>query len=242
MGKNVVNILIHIKMRSTVLNNVKNCFKKSLLKLDMLLLPLLLPFLLKVKGVKAVHFSIDDVSYHLAHDGQLLIRRDIDALIRRLGGVTVTLFLFEKNESCDIPVPMQAKVGIHLPSMKYGECESCLNSTYFRFHYYKASTEEVKRMGVSTALCSHDGRRSYDLTPSDQKVVDSHRPFYKGETEYIATDVRLEWPIIPQLLRMKEGSTGMCVVFGHEWGIDSYRERLEMFVSYCNKRKIRFIG
>lgn len=198
--------------------------------------------LLQAKGIRQIHLSIDDVSYDLVQGKGLLIQEALAALINRLGGAIITIFLLERSESCTCSIPAQTKVGIHLPSMKYGECEPFLNSGYFRFHYYKATAEEVRRMGASTALCSHDGRVSYDLTPKEQKTVDNHHPFRKGETEYLVTDVRLEWPIIPQLLRIKGGVNGLCVVFGHEWGIDTYSERLEKFVNCCNKNKIRFIG
>ena len=210
--------------------------------MDLKLIPILLPMLLKTKRITKVHLSIDDVSYCLIPSERILIKQNLYDLINRLGETIVTIFLLDETDDCTCSVPRRTMVGIHLPSLLNSECRSLMTSTYFRFHYYKATPDEVRSMGFATALCSHDGRTSYDLTYEEQKEVDRHNVIRKYETEYIATDVRLEWPIIPQLLRIRGGVNGLCVVFGHEWGIDTYSERLEKFVNCCNKNKIRFIG
>lgn len=219
-----------------------NRLKKLFLLIDSFLLPLLLPSLMRLKGVKMVHFSIDDVKYDISSDGILITDKLYSFMEKLGGGIFLTLFLFERDSNCTYNLPPFVKIGVHKPSLIDGTLKKYINSNYFRFHRYEAMPDDIRKMRRGIALCSHDGRRSYDLTCDEQKEVTNHYCIRKGLIEYVATDIRLEWPITFQLMKMKKCECGKCVVFGHEWGINIYESRLMTFISYCKKVGIQFIN
>lgn len=56
---------------------------------------------------------------------------------------------------------------------------------------------------------------------------------------YVKTNVRLEWPIILQVIRIRQ--TRM-VVFGHEWGMKSWQNKLVKLLKTLKTKDIQIIN
>ena len=150
----------------------KHTLKSMLMCLDGLLFPFVLPYIIKKKGIKSIHLSIDDVRYDLSTQGRgnkLLL--DLMSFLRKLN-VPITLFLYNKEElknPCPIKKSALIKIGAHLPCLLFDEnLKPMLNAKEVRFHCYMANRAEIESArvkGISHLLCCHDSKRtSYDLS------------------------------------------------------------------------------
>lgn len=104
----------------------KHTLKSMLMCLDGLLFPFVLPYIIKKKGIKSIHLSIDDVRYDLSTQGRgnkLLLDNDLMSFLRKLN-VPITLFLYNKEElknPCPIKKSALIKIGAHLPCLLFDE-------------------------------------------------------------------------------------------------------------------------
>lgn len=100
----------------------KHTLKSMLMCLDKLLFPFVLPYIIKKKGIKSIHLSIDDVRYDLSTQGRgnkLLLDNDLMYFLRKLN-VPITLFLYNKEElknPCAYKKSALIKIGAHLPCL-----------------------------------------------------------------------------------------------------------------------------
>ena len=220
-----------------------------LMWLDKLLLPFVLPYIIRKKGIKSVHLSIDDVKYDLdargGGDSKLLLNRDLILFQHKLNAPS-TLFLYCKDElknPCVYKKSALIKIGTHLPSLLLDEnLKYVLNAKEARFHRYLANTAEVELArikGISHLLCSHDFKRiSYDLTKKEQNNVNIMEEVYKNGMRYVKTNVRMEWPIIFQVIKIRQNR---MVIFGHEWGMKSWCDKLIKILYIIKKENIKVI-
>ena len=224
----------------------KHTLKSMLMWLDEPLLPFVLPYIMRKKGVKSVHLSIDDVKYNLDSVGGLLLNNNLTLFLHKLD-VPITLFLYCKDElknPCVYKKSALIKIGAHLPSLLLDEnLKSMLNAKEARFHCYLANTTEVELArikGISHLLCSHDSTRlSYNLTKEEQNNVNMMEEVYKNGMQYVKTNIRMEWPIIFQVIRTRQKR---MVVFGHEWGMKSWQDKFFKLLYIIKKEDIQIIN
>ena len=214
---------------------------------DELLLPFILPYIIRKKGIKSVHLSIDDIRYDLdireTIKCNLLLERDLILFLHKLN-TPITLFLYHKDKlknRCVYKKSELIKIGAHLPSLLVDEkLKSMLNAKEACFHCYLANTAEIELArikGISHLLCSHDFKRiSYDLTKGEQNGVNMMEEVCKNGMRYVKTNVRMEWPIIFQAIRIRQNR---MVVFGHEWGMKSWQDKLVKLTYIIKKEGIQ---
>lgn len=231
---------------------MKRLLKSTIMWIDWILMPILLPMVLKWKGIKLCHLSFDDVTYTVDHN-YIYISNTIEEILRYLDNIRIqsTVYLYKAtvesvytSNLLDIP---SVKIGLHLPSMFLNTilCKF-INTRYIRFHEYKATYKDIKMFKQhcnlkAVLLCCHDNKRiSYDLTLTEQNIVNKKITFEKNGVSYIKTDIRFERPICLQILSIPKGR--LLTVFAHEWAIDLWRNNLFRFIYILKKQEIKFIS
>ena len=97
-----------------------------------------------------------------------------------------------------------------------------------------------RSVGGKALFTCHDNLRvSYDLNEYENKQVNTVYKYSKNGIEYIKTDIRLEWPIVIQLLKTKPHA--LLVVFGHEGTMSRYAKRLNFLVKILKNKQIKLI-
>lgn len=138
---------------------VKELFRTAAYKADYLMLKCFGKMLIRSKGIRKFHFSIDDV-FNMVEDEHSCIMDDLCRLNSEYGLVS-HLFLFynyDGNILSQISVPLKnmkyIDYGAHQAEYiaeTYRVIESGLVSEYVRLHEFKASPEQVnslKKYGV----------------------------------------------------------------------------------------------
>lgn len=226
------------------INHLKFKVKHLVLPIDTLLLKLIGPYLLK--NVSEVNLSFDDVEYTISK-GDLLLNRNFGEFVTGLQ-IPLDLFLFNSMSSGDFELksfPMVAW-NVHVPAM--------YNESYFvqhtpttciaRFHYFKATSGEIQKfkgLGGRVLLTANDNIRcSYDLSKDETLIVNRTGGFVKNDIEYLKTNLRFEKLFIPQLL--KNRIFKRLVIFGHEWGMNEWHNRLLILIKILKNNKVNFIN
>lgn len=86
--------------------------------------------------------------------------------------------------------------GASVSSLKRICGEECITNK-IRLHYFSASDVAVRylvKQGIKSLLCADDNRGSYDLSPTEEKIMRIEGRYFseKRNCEYIPTDVRVE--------------------------------------------------
>lgn len=220
---------------------VKNIIKRFLFTFDFLMIGFFLPRLFD--KVKQVHLSFDDVNF-LCNGGSLLINRDFASLIGSLN-VPMDIFLMQENSNCTVHLDSidNVKWNYHLPNL-YDDYKIHPTTVYARFHYFRASSNEVRTFyhygGRVLLTCNDNMRLSYDLTRDECNLVNKAHSIKKNGITYLKTDVRLEKMLLPQLLKLRDNS--FMVIFGHEWGGHMYNKRLKLIIQFLKSKNVHFIN
>ena len=229
--------------------NLKKVIKELLLTIDSLLCPIVVPIVVRIKGVNLLHLSFDDVPF-IMNEGGVLIPESFAHYLQNLLNEDISMSLYLWNTTpmqlekfVSIPSSCQIRIGFHDPFlMNDPQLARRTTDAAVRFHGYKAEKKDILnfiKWGGQYLLCCHDEKRiSYDLTAEEQHLLNK-RGMLKKTISYVKTDIRLEWPIIPQMLAMRHGN--IIVVFAHEWGLPQYAKRLISFIRILRQEKIKII-
>lgn len=223
---------------------MKKRLKRIGFAVDCFILPLFVPFLLKFKGIRKIHWSFDDVEYNIDSDSYYISSK-MNACIKALS-IPVTCFLYKLSGRANIVAEGNVRFGPHSMDVLNGTTFLPFTTCYARFHGYRAQLQDLAKWkdslngNIGILLCAHDSRRlSYDLNKNESATVNESYFLRKNGLIYRKTNVRLEFPIFIQLLLCKKTET--LVVFGHEWGIDSWMNNAMRFVECCKKSGIEFL-
>ena len=215
-----------------------------ILEIDYWLLRLMGGILIDRKKIRFCHISMDDVSFCMDYN-RIGIEENTLSYLEKLG-CPVTLFLYKKVEiSTSYRFLSNSNIVFNYHLVKFYEDANIVppTSSYSRFHYYKASSLDLKKFAIwggKVLFTCHDNYRvSYDLNEYENKQVNTLYKYSKNGIGYIKTDIRLEWPIVIQLLKTKPHA--LLVVFGHECTMSRYAKRLNFLVKILKNKQIKLI-
>lgn len=230
---------------------VKELFIAAAHKADYLMLKCFGKMLIRSKGIRKVHFSIDDV-FNMVEDENSCIMDDL----RRLNseyGLRSHLFLFynhDGNVLKKISVPLKNSkyidYGAHQAEYiaeTYKVIGSGSISEYVRLHEFKASPKQVsslKKYGVVGVLTADSKIRfSYGLKEENCRRVSSGSTVEVDGMRYLKTDIRLEKNVFYQLLNKPK--TSMLVVFTHESKYKLVSKKLDLLCKLFYQTGLEFI-
>lgn len=226
------------------METIKKVIRYVILEIDYWLLRLMGGILIDRKKIRFCHISMDDVSFSIDHN-RIGVEGNTLSYLEKLG-CPVTLFLYKKvAKSTSYSNFSNSNIVFNYHLAEFYEDANIVppTSSYCRFHYYKASSLGLKNFtiwgGKALFTCHDNYRVSYDLNEYENKQVNTVYKYSKNGIEYIKTDIRLEWPIVIQLLQTKPHV--LLVVFGHECTMSRYAKRLNFLVKILKNKQIKLI-
>lgn len=220
-------------------------------KADYLMLKCFGKMLIRSKGIRKVHFSIDDV-FNMVEDEHSCIMDDLCRLNFEYGLIS-HLFLFYNHDG-----NVLKKISAPLKNLKYidygahqaeyiAETYKVIGSgsisEYVRLHEFKASPEQVsslKKYGVGGVLTADSKTRfSYGLKEENCRRVSSGSTVEVDGMRYLKTDIRLEKNVFYQLLNKPKTNT--LVVFTHEPKYKLVSKKLDLLCKLLYQVDLEFI-
>ena len=237
--------------RCVELARVKELLRTAVYKVDYLLLKCFGKMLITKKGIRKVHFSIDNV-FDMVEAEHSCIRDDLRRLNTEYGLIS-HLFLFYNHDGKvlnQIPTSFRnlkcLDYGAHQAEYIDETYERIVDgsvSEYVRLHEFKADPEQLKRLkkhGVEGVLTADSNTRSsYRLSEKDCRRVSSGNIVEEDGIRYLKTDIRLEKIIFYQL--MNKPKTDTLVVFTHESKYRLVSKRLNLFCDLLYQADVEFI-
>ena len=103
----------------------------------------------------------------------------------------------------------------------YNFADSSVWSKTLRLHYFFAPDSLRNTLhNTNTLLCADDAdRESYDLAPSENRLVQINGIIRKNNVKYIRTDLRLENKIQIKRYLKEQLNKDTLVIFTHEWAL-----------------------